>query len=396
MRLTSILRDEHGQPRAERRRASSPRSRSAPPTPASPTSPTAGSPPTASNTIRLPRWAQPPVRYQICGGQARPGADTAGAQRVHPARPGAAGAAASCTARRLRPAAAVAEARRRGARRAGVHRAPRALRRASSLDVPRAAAGRAVRRGRRCATSRACCATRRCATRSRSPSRTNPSPTSLILGFGTPAGYLLATRRFRGRALRRSRSSSCRSCCRPRSRASACWRRSAPAGCSATRSSRPGIVLPFTEWAVVLAVDVRRLAVLRAPGDRLVRGRRPARSPTPRARSAPARRGRSCASRCRSPRAAWSPAGCSRSRAASASSARRSSSPATCAARRRRSRSAIYEQLEANFDVALAIGILLVVLSADGPAVLQAAVLMAPLELDIAVALRVFRARRSA
>ena len=49
---------------------------------------------------------------------------------------------------------------------------------------------------------------------------------------------------------------------------------------------------------------------------------------------------------------------------------------------------AIYEQLDANFDVALSIGILLVVLSALGAALLQTALLVETLELDIAVALR--------
>ena len=70
------------------------------------------------------------------------------------------------------------------------------------------------------------------------------------------------------------------------------------------------------------------------------------------------------ASRCRSPRRAWSPAGCWPSRAASASSARRSSSPATSRGETQTLTLAIYEQLEADLDVALAIGVLLVVLSA--------------------------------
>ena len=49
----------------------------------------------------------------------------------------------------------------------------------------------------------------------------------------------------------------------------------------------------------------------------------------------------------------------------------------------------IYEQLEASFDVALSIGILLVVISAVRPALLQAP-LVAPLELDLTDPLRTF------
>ena len=51
---------------------------------------------------------------------------------------------------------------------------------------------------------------------------------------------------------------------------------------------------------------------------------------------------------------------------------------------------AVYEQLEADFDVALSIGILLVVLSAGRAALLQAALALAQLELDITVPLRAF------
>ena len=122
--------------------------------------------------------------------------------------------------------------------------------------------------------------------------------------------------------------------------------------------------MPFTRVGGRARDHVRGVAVLRAPGDRLVRGRRPAAArgvAHARRRSRPDVRARLPAPR---GRRAASPAGCSPSRAGSASSARRSSSPATCAVRRRPSRSAIYEQLEANFDLALAIGVLLVVFSA--------------------------------
>ena len=64
---------------------------------------------TASTSIRLPRYAQPPVRYQICQVK-RSGVDAGGARRVHrqgalQPRPRAA------EGRRLRPAAARADGR---------------------------------------------------------------------------------------------------------------------------------------------------------------------------------------------------------------------------------------------------------------------------------------------
>ena len=134
----------------------------------------------------------------------------------------------------------------------------------------------------------------------------------------------------------RSRSSSCRSCCRPRSPASRCSPRSAPAGCSATarrRRHRAAVHRVGGRAGGRRSSPRRSTCARRSPS---FEARRPGAASTPRARSARRRRGRSCASSCRSPPAGWPPAGCSRSPAASASSARRSCSPATCAARRRR------------------------------------------------------------
>ena len=105
----------------------------------------------------------------------------------------------------------------------------------------------------RWATSRACCASRRSATRSRRRRARTRSPTSLILGFGTPSP---TCSRRAGSAGGRSwsPSSSCRSCCRPPSRASRCSPHSARGGLLGPELADAGIVLPFTEWAVVLAV----------------------------------------------------------------------------------------------------------------------------------------------
>ena len=76
---------------------------------------------------------------------------------------------------------------------------------------------------------------------------------ALILLVGTPAAYLLATRRSAaGRSS--SRCSSCRSCCRPRSPGSASSPPSAAAACSAASCSALGLEIPFTQLAVVLAV----------------------------------------------------------------------------------------------------------------------------------------------
>ena len=98
---------------------------------------------------------------------------------------------------------------------------------------------------------------------------------ALILLFGTPTAYLLATPALPRPLALRSRSSSCRSCCRRRSRASGCWPRSAASGCSARRSSAFGIAIPFTQTAVDARGRVRRQPALRPPGDRGLRGGRP-------------------------------------------------------------------------------------------------------------------------
>ena len=80
----------------------------------------------------------------------------------------------------------------------------------------------------------------------------------------------------------------------------------------------------------------------------------------------------SAGSRCRSPPAASARAPRSRSPAGSASSAPRSCSPAASRASPRRSRSRSTPQFDVDFDVALAIGALLVVVSRGDPAARQA------------------------
>ena len=179
-----------------------------------------------------------------------PGADTAGANAFI-RRSLDAAAAASC-ALRLR-ASAAPNGLGAAARGAPPSRVLLALCRGHRAGVPRAADRRAVRRGAAARRARTCSREPVGARRHRGHGAHERVANALILGFGTPAAYLLATRRFRGRAWC-SRSSSCRSCCRRPWRASACSRRSAPAGCSATTLHEAGIVLPFTEWAVVLAV----------------------------------------------------------------------------------------------------------------------------------------------
>ena len=277
MRLTSILSTNTRQPRAEREQHRREGRRSAPPTPASPTSPTTcAAQGRAARRSALPTWAQPPVRYQMCVVQA-PGRRHRGRQRASCARPVAPRPAAGPEALRVRPAAARGDAPTprggRGAR--GFTALPRARRR---------------RRARRSSRSRSSRCSPRCPLGSvpsllRDPAvrdaiavtiRTNAVANVLIVGIGTPVAYLLATRRFRGRAAARSRSSSCRSSCRPRSRASRCSPRSARAGCSGPPLGGRRDRAAVHRVGGRAGGDLRRLAVLRAPGDLLVRGGRPA------------------------------------------------------------------------------------------------------------------------
>ena len=142
---------------------------------------------TGVKVIRLPKWAQPPVRYQICVGQAHAARTPAGRERVHrqgafAARPPAARSVG------LRPAAARLVSSR-------LHRTAGALPRRRP-DLPGDPDHRAVHRG---------AAGRRPGPAAR-PGRAGHAEghrahervaNVLILGFGTPAAYLLATRRFR-------------------------------------------------------------------------------------------------------------------------------------------------------------------------------------------------------
>ena len=115
-----------------------------------------------------------------------------------------------------------------------------------------------------CRSSRSSCTRRRgsCSTSSRTRSsrdafvvsmKTSVIAQVLILLFGTPTAYLLATRRFPG-TRSRSRSSSCRSCCRRPSPGSGCSSRSGAFGLLGSSLDALGISLPFTQSAVTVAV----------------------------------------------------------------------------------------------------------------------------------------------
>ena len=109
----------------------------------------------------------------------------------------------------------------------------------------------------------------------------------LILGFGTPAAWLLATRRFRGpRPGDDARRAAARAAAGGRGhRAARRVRRG--------RAVRPelrdaGIVLPFSQWAVVLAITFVASPFYLRQAIAAFEGVDPS-SPTPRARSAPRR-----------------------------------------------------------------------------------------------------------
>ena len=212
--------------------------------------------------------------------------------------------------------------------------------RSSSLPVVaifmHVAAGQAARTSSR---------TRSSPTRSSSASRRPLVAQALILLFGTPTAYLLATRRFPGRSL-------CVTLVelpivlppavaghRPARRV----RPRRPARLDVRRARDRRLVQPDRGRA---RGHARRRAVLRPAGDRRVRGGRR----EPRRRVAHARRrarahvlpGRAAARARRARRRR----GALRSRAGSASSARRSCSPAASRARRRRCRSPSTPQFE--------------------------------------------------
>ena len=203
-------------------------------TPASSTPPTRAPVSDQVTVIRIPAWAQPRVRYEIAvvSRSTRKAAARAWIKTLLSAE-GPDGA----QERRLPPAAqgvAVDRALPRGAR-------PRDGRRACSSCC--------------CRSSRSSCACRR-ATCSRRSGAT-PALDAIRVTAETNAIAMVAHPRLRdaGRVLdldpprRRSatsssRSSSCRSSCRPRWRASACSSRSAARACSAARSTRSGSTSP--------------------------------------------------------------------------------------------------------------------------------------------------------
>ena len=83
--------------------------------------------------------------------------------------------------------------------------------------------------------------------------RTNAIANVLFLGFGTPAAYLLATRRFRGRALVIT-VLELPLVLPPAVAGIALLAAFGAGGLFGPELADAGIVLPFTEWAVVLAV----------------------------------------------------------------------------------------------------------------------------------------------
>ncbi len=83
--------------------------------------------------------------------------------------------------------------------------------------------------------------------------RTNAVANVLILGFGTPAAYFLATRRFRGRALLVTLV-ELPLVLPPAVAGIGLLAAFGAGGLFGDELANSGIVLPFTEWAVVLAV----------------------------------------------------------------------------------------------------------------------------------------------
>ena len=83
--------------------------------------------------------------------------------------------------------------------------------------------------------------------------RTNAIANALILGVGTPAAYLLATRRFRGRAVLVT-IVELPLVLPPAVAGIALLAAFGSGGLFGPDLARAGIVLPFSEWAVVLAV----------------------------------------------------------------------------------------------------------------------------------------------
>ena len=193
--------------------------------------------------LRLPKWAQPAVRYQICAVR-RDGADTKGAQAFInqvPLDPGRVRAQAV----RVRPAPA-RMIRRHAFDAVFALCAGIAL---TFLALPLVALFTQVPLGSipgllsKPAVQDALKVT----------ARTTLVVNALILGLGTPTAYVLATRRFRGRALLVTLVEL--PLVLPPAVAGiallACFGRG---GLFGNNLADAGIVLPFTEWAVVLAV----------------------------------------------------------------------------------------------------------------------------------------------
>ena len=192
--------------------------------------------------------------------------------------------------------------------------------------------------------------------------RTNAIANALILGFGTPAAYFLATRRFPGRALVITLV-ELPLVLPPAVAGIALLAAFGAGGLLGPELSDAGIVLPFTEWAVVLAVTFVASPFYLRQAISAFEGVDPALTDAARTLGAsPLRTFRRIAL----PLAAgglaagWVLAfargvGEFGATILFAGNVRGETQTLTLA---------VYEQLEADFDVALSIGILLVVLSA--------------------------------
>jgi molybdate transport system permease protein len=192
--------------------------------------------------------------------------------------------------------------------------------------------------------------------------RTNAVANALILGIGTPAAYLLATRRFRGRALVIT-VIELPLVLPPAVAGIALLAAFGSGGLLGPELAARGIVLPFSEWAVVLAVTFVASPFYLRQAIAAFEGVDPALTDAARTLGAsPARTFRRIAL----PLAAgglaagWVLAfargvGEFGATILFAGNVRGETQTLTLA---------VYEQLEADFDVALSIGILLVVLSA--------------------------------
>ena len=273
--------------------------------------------------ISLPKWAQPPVRYQTCTVR-RPGADTSGAAPSSEEVTGKAGRGA------LKAYGFGLPPRSESPR--GAFAALLALVTGITLtflaipivalftevplrDVPGLLREPAVRDALAVTL------------------RTNLIANALILGFGRPRRGSRPAAVPRALARRHADRAAARSC-RRRSPGSACSRPSGAGACSAPRCARRASRCRFSRGGRRPGHHLRGLAVLHPPGDQRVRVDRP--ELTDAARTLGATGGRLADRAAAGGRGCWPAGVLAFARGIGGSSAPPSSSPATCAGRRRR------------------------------------------------------------